>query len=334
LRYSAALSCGEPTKILTPGRESPPFAGDSPGSPVPAERWPMAPYAFSPFKHNRVVAALALRILELRTRGLEKLIFTATTGRSGTLTLARLFSAVPDCIAVHEGHPIMHGPVLRAASFGDTALVNRVYRQIKSVNILRAAAGHRYYLEANHLFIKTFIQNAVQDFGERMVVIHLVRPAVEVATSIYCLNDCPGTERGNYWWLDYRAPNNLLPMADILESTGAFSHPFYKALWYWHEVEARIAAWRARMPTLKFVRFETHWFNDLNKVSALLDELGIRYASPPIKAVIGAREHIKEHQKLLVPLPAELAREMASRFEELLGRLDLPRPLALGTVRN
>jgi hypothetical protein len=318
--------------ILTPGRESPPFAGESPGSPVPAEQWPMSPYVFNPFKHNRLVAALTLQILKLRTRRLEKLIFTATTGRSGTLTLAKLFSAVPDCVAVHEGYPIMHGPVLRAASFGDAALVNRVYRQIKSVNILRAAAGHRYYLEANHLFIKTFIQNAVEDFGERMAVIHLVRPAVEVAMSIYCLCDGPGTERGNYWWLDHRAPINLIPMADILDSTGAFSHPFYKALWYWHEVEARISAWRSRMPTLKFVRFETHWFNDLKKVCDLLDELGIRYARPPIEAAIGTREHVKEQQKLLDPLPDEQAREMVSRFEELLGRLDLPRPLMLGAA--
>ena len=309
--------------LLTPGRESSPFAAASPGSSVPAERWPISPYEFKPLKHNSVVAALALQILKLRTRGLEKLIFTATTGRSGTLTLARIFSAVPDCIAVHEGHPIMHGPVLRAASFGDARLVNRVYRQIKSVNILRAAAGHRYYLEANHLFIKAFIQNAVEDFGERMVVIHLVRPAVEVASSIYCLSDYPGTERGNYWWLDFRAPTNLIPIADVLDSDAAFSHPFYKALWYWHEVEARISAWRARVPMLKFVRFETQWLNDLKRVSALLGELDIRYEMPPIEAVIGTRLHTKVHQKIGAPLHAEQAREMASRFEELLRRLEL-----------
>lgn len=320
--------------ILPPGRESPPFAGASPSSTVPVEQWPMSPYAFKPFKHNRVVAALALQILKLRNRGLEKLIFTATTGRSGTLTLANLFAAIPGCVAVHEGHPVMHGPVLRAASFGDDALVDRVYRQIKSVNILRAAAGHRYYLEANHLFIKTFIRNAVEDFGERMAVIHLVRPAIEVATSIYCLCDHPGTERGNYWWLDYRAPANLIRMANILDSTGAFSHPFYKALWYWYEVEARISVWRARIPTLKFVRFETHWFNDMGRVSALLDELGISCAMEQIEGVVGTRQHAKEQQKLRTPLPSAQVEEMVSRFEELLGSLDLPHALTLDVVRG
>jgi hypothetical protein len=320
--------------IQTPSRESPPFEAAGPESPVQTEHWPMAPYPFKPFKHNPVVAALASRILKLRTRGLEKLIFTATTGRSGTLTLAKVFSAVVGCIAVHEAHPVMHGPVLKAASYGDRALVDRVYRQVKSLNILRAAAGHRYYLESNHQFIKTFIQNAHEDFGERLAVIHLIRPAIEVATSIYCLGDYPGTERGNYWWLEYQAPANLIPMAHILDSSGEFSHPFYKALWYWHEVEARISQWRARLPMLKFVRFETDWFNDAKKVFKLLDELDIRYERPPIEAQIGNRAHTKEHQKIGVALPAGQAREMASRFAELLGRLDLPRRSMPGAARS
>ena len=280
----------------------------------------MLPYRFQPLKHNPVVAALASQVLKVRTRGLEKLIFTATTGRSGTLTLAKLFNAVPGCIAVHEGHPIMNGSILRAATYGDHALVHRTYRQVKAVNILRAAAGHRYYLEANHLFIKTFIQYAAEDFGERLAIIHLVRPAIEVAMSIYCLGDQPGTERGNYWWLDYRAPSNLIPMADVLDSPTAFSHPFYKALWYWYEVEARIAAWQARMPTLKFVRFETRWFNDVEKAFKLLDELDIRYERAPIEAVIGTREHTKEHQKVVPKLPIEQAQEMALLFEEYIAR--------------
>jgi hypothetical protein len=320
--------------IRTPGRGSPPFAAAGSEYSAQAEHWLMTPYPFNPFKHNPIVAALALQMLKLRTRGLEKLIFTATTGRSGTLTLAKMFSAVPGCIAVHESHPVMHGSVLKAASYGDDALVNRVYAQVKSVNIRRAAAGHRYYVEANHLFIKTFIQNAHEDFGERMAVIHLVRPAVEVATSIYCLGDYPGTERGNYWWLEYQAPTNLIPIAEILDSSAEFSHPFYKALWYWHEVEARISLWRARLPMLEFVRFETDWFNDSNKVFELFDALGIRYERPPIEAVIGNREHTKAHQKIEVALPAGQAREMASRFAELLGTLDLPRRSTQGAARN
>jgi hypothetical protein len=278
----------------------------------------MVPFPFNPLKHNWLVAGLASGLFKLRTLGLERLIFTATTGRSGTLTLTKLFGAVPGCRAAHEAYPEMNGSVLQAASYGDTALADRVYRRVKSVNIRRAAIGHRYYFEANHLFIKTFAHPAVADFGRRVAVVHLVRPAVEVANSIYQLGDYPSTERGDYWWLDFRAPTNLLPMADILESDPEFSHPYYKALWYWYEVEARIAAWRARMPSVQVVDFRTEWLNDLERVCSLLDGLGVQYDRARLASVVGAKEHTKDHQKIGTALPAEEAEQKDGRFRELL----------------
>jgi hypothetical protein len=278
----------------------------------------MTPYPFHPLKHNPVVATLAPLMLRWRTHRLEKLIFTATTGRSGTLSLANLFAAVPQCASVHEAHPIMHGSILRAASYGDARLVDRVYRQVKSVNILRAALGCRYYFEANHLFVKTFLPHAIEQFGDRLRVIHLVRPAIEVATSIYCLRDHPGTQRGNYWWLDYRAPVNLIRIADLLDSDPEFSHPFYKALWYWYEIEARIAAWRARLPMLRVVRFETAWLNEIGRVRELFDGLGIEYDDARLEGRLGERTHIKAHQKYVAALDPTHALAMDERFQALL----------------
>jgi hypothetical protein len=282
------------------------------------ERWPVEPYPFKPLKHSWLVGELALGLLKLRTQRVRKLIFTATTGRSGTLTLTRLFAAVPGCRAVHEGFPPMNGPVLQAAASGDMALVDRVYRRVKAVNIRRAALGHRYYFEGNHLFIKTFAPNAVADFGRRVAVIHLVRPAVEVANSIYQLGDYPSTERGDYWWLDFKAPTNLLPMADLLESDPEFSHPFYKALWYWHEVEARISAWRARTPAVRVVDFKTEWLSDLTRARGLLDELGVQYDAERLAQAIGTKANTKDHQKIGAALPAEEAQQKTERFQALL----------------
>jgi hypothetical protein len=307
-------------------QESQVLDGLAPESSVSGDSWPMLPYKFNPLKHNRAVAGAALQLLKLRTRKLERAIFTATTGRSGTLTLSRIFSTVRGCISLHEAHPVMNGAVLRAASYGDTALVNRVYRRVKSVNIRRAAVGQRYYFEANHLFIKAFAHNAVEDFGDRIAVVHLVRPAVEVATSIYSLRDYPGTDRGNYWWLDFRAPTNRISIADLLESDPEFSHPFYKALWYWHEVEARIAAFRLEMPTVRFVRLQTEWLNDPLRMCDLLEDLGVEYDTAVIEAMIGIKEHTKDDQKIGSALPAEVAEEMASRFRKLLERLGKDSP--------
>jgi hypothetical protein len=293
----------------------------------------MSAYDFNPLKHNDLVAALAKPALRLRTRELEKVIFTATTGRSGTLTLAKLFSTVPACVALHEAPPIMNGPVLQAANFGNTALLERVYRQIKSINILRASIGYRYYMEANHLFVKTFIQHAVRDFGDRIAVIHLVRDPIEVATSIFRLEDYPGTERGNYWWLDYRAPSNLIQISDALDSDREFSHPFYRALWYWHEVEARIASMRAQMPLLKVCRFETNWLNNISRVYGLFDELGIEYDKLLLAARVGIREHDKEEEKTGPALARDRAQSMLSQFRELLSHRGLQLPPEWAAVR-
>jgi hypothetical protein len=252
------------------------------------------------------------------TRRLEKVVFTATTGRSGTKALAMFLSSVRDCIALHEPYPIMCGPVLRAATYGNTALVDKVYWRIKSINIVRAAVGSRYYVEANHCFIKTFMQQAIEDFGDRLAVIHLVRPPIEVATSIFRLQDYPGTDMGNTWWLDYRAPTNLIQIADLLDRDAEFSHPFYKALWYWHEVEMRISAWRTKMPSLKVARFETHWLNDKEKLMELLEDLGIDYEKSRIEPMVGQKENMREDKKRIAAPPKEHAQHMLFLFRELL----------------
>jgi hypothetical protein len=274
--------------------------------------------SYARLKHNGVVAPLARLGLKLMAHRLEKVVFTATTGRSGTKALAKFLSTVVDCTALHEPYPVMSGPVLRTASYGHPALANKVYWHIKSINILRAAVGSRYYVEANHSFIKTFIQQAIADFGNRLAVIHLVRPPIEVAMSIFRLQDHPGTDAGNAWWLDYRAPTNLIQIADLLDRNAEFSHPFYKALWYWHEIEMRIYAWRLKMPSLKVVRFETRWLNDKEKLMELLDNLGIDFEASRIEPTVGQNENLREEQKRIAALPIAQAQHMLSEFLELL----------------
>jgi len=274
--------------------------------------------SYARLKHNGVIAPLARLGLRLLAHRLEKVVFTATTGRSGTKALAGFLSTIPDCTALHEPYPIMCGTVLRAASYGDSALANKVYWHIKSINILRAAVGSRYYVEANHSFVKTFIQQAIADFGKRLAVIHLVRPPIDVAMSIFRLQDYPGTDVGNAWWLDYRAPTNLIQIAEFLDRDAEFSHPFYKALWYWHEIEMRIYAWRTKMPSLKVVRFETRWLNSKEKLMELLDNLGFDYEASRIQPIAGQHENLREEQKRIAALSIAEAQHMLSEFLELL----------------
>ncbi|MEI6668895.1 MAG: hypothetical protein WCP29_12120 [Acidobacteriota bacterium] len=279
-------------------------------------------------RHSALVTSLARRFLRIRTSRLERLVFTATTGRSGTLTLTRLFSLVPDCASFHEPYPIMNGLVLKAASYGEDALVDRIYHRAKTIRILRSAVGYRYYMEANHLFVKTFIRQAIEDFGDRIAVVHLVRSPVEVAQSIFSLQSLPGTEEGNIWWLDYHAPTNIIRIAELLDADPEFSHPFYRCLWYWYEVELRFAGWRTQFPSLRVVRFETPWFNDKGKVFRLLDDLGIEFDPSRIEPIVGRREHIRTDEKVVDPLPPAEAERMHVRFRQLLADRGLGLPAA------
>ena len=280
-------------------------------------------FRFNPLKHNRLVTGAVKLAARALTRDLQKLVFTATTGRSGTMTLAKLFAAVPGCASLHEPWPNMSGDVLRAAANGDDTLVREVYERIKSVNILRAAIGQRYYFEGNHCFVKTFAPLAIEEFGDRVVIVHLVRPAVEVATSIFRLREEPGTAVGNAWWLDYHAETNLIPIADALDSDPELSHPFYKALWYWHEIEARVATLRAKVPAVKIVRFETAWLDDKAKVLGLFAQLGFPVDEGRIAPLIGSWCNQREDQKRVSALPEERREHMLLRLREILARRGL-----------
>jgi hypothetical protein len=276
-----------------------------------------------PIKHSLLALVLANGYYKLRSRTLDKVVLTATTGRSGTLALAHIFEAVPGCLSLHEAYPVMNGEVLTAANREDPSPLVQRYWRIKAVNIRRRSAGYRYYFEGNHEFIKTFVAQAAREFAEKLEVIHLVRPPLEVAMSIYRLQDQPGTAAGNRWWLDHRAPLNRIRLADVLDGDAEFAHPFYKALWYWFEVEARIREWQRQMPDVPFHRFETAWLNEPDRVLDLMKRLGVRCAAEQIAPRIGARLHAREAHKTIAAIPDARAQQMLDRFRELLVRRGL-----------
>ena len=147
--------------------------------------------------------------------------------------------------------------------------------------------------------------------------------------SIYRLQVLPGTKAGNRWWLDYRAPLNRIRIADALDG-GEFSHPFYKALWYWFEIEARVEDWRRRLRGIPFVTFETAWLNDPERLFALATALGVAVDIRQLHSLIGVRENEKDREKLIAPLAPLEAERMLEHFVALLQRRCpfIPNPLA------
>ncbi len=271
------------------------------------------------WKYNPLTVALAKWYYGRKCDTLERAIFVATTGRSGTLTLADLCGELDGFVSMHEPHPIMNRSLLVLASDDDWPLVRRYYNRIKAINIRRDAAGSRYYLEANHLFIKTFADLALADFGSRLAVLHLVRPPDEVARSIYQLERSEiGTEEGNGWWLDFRTSTNLIDLRTELEDDGDFADPYYRALWYWYEIDARTKRWQERHPAVPFARITTEELSDPDAVARALTELGVEFDKRQLEQACGKRLHGKSEEKTRPPLEDAVAESMHARFIELL----------------
>lgn len=268
--------------------------------------------------YNKNVSSALNYYYELNLGNLKNFIFVATTGRSGTLTLVDIFNQIQHCTATHEPYPAMHDEILHAATYGKHKIVDDFYKIRKSVNIRREAMGSEYYLEANHLFIKTFIQHAIDDFGKRLKIIHLTRNPTRVANSIYTLQDQPGTLEGNRWWLDYRAPTNHIAIADILDNHPEFKHPYYKALWYWFEIETRISDWKLKSPNTPFIFFQTEDLSNEQKLSNLFQNLNIQVPENFTVEAANIKSHARTHQKKIPPLPEEKTQMMLHQFIVLL----------------
>ena len=276
------------------------------------------------WKYNPVTAELMRGYWGRRCRQVRRFVFVATTGRSGTMTLSDLCARADGCVSLHEPYPKMHEDVLHAAAYGDARYVHFVYRAVKSVNIMRAAAGTQTYVETNHQFIKTFCHEVVRDIGERVSVVHLVRDPVDVANSICALGDQPGTAKGDAWWLDYRGSANHIRIADVLGDGGEFSDPFCRALWYWYEIQARAVAFRRRYPSVPFITFRTEHLGDADRVAGLLSQLSLD-ARPDAIRPARVRSNGRMDEKAGRPL----SREEADRRHEEFRRMLVERGISL-----
>jgi hypothetical protein len=164
--------------------------------------------------------------------------------------------------------------------------------------VLRAAAGHSHYIETNHLFIKTFAEHAIDYFGDRIRIVHLRRDPAAVALSFYRLGEVAG--RGDVerrYMLDPLASDNIVPGAFLFEPNSPYGHEFYRNLWYWYEVEARISAARIKYPSAHWIEFRTDDLNDPLAVRELCNQLGIVAHVERILERVGTRSNTREAEK-------------------------------------
>lgn len=203
----------------------------------------------------------------------KRLIFTITTGRSGTGYLAQALSSIPGVTSYHEPEPKFSDIMYKvqynkdfAYDFWNSQKLPRIVEELNNI-----------YIETSHLFCKGFIEPLI-DLGIVPDVIILRRPIREVAISLYRINAIPGrTTEGLRFLLSPEYPHVLpLPYWQIL-------HDYQLCFWYCLEIERRIT-----------------------KYSALLNDRGSHIVETSLQEIITPEGIRKLVTALSLPMPVDI----------------------------
>ena len=240
------------------------------------------------FKHNLVSQYLFNCYLNYKCRDVRAYIFVANAGRSGSLSLQRIFSTIEGCVSLHEPHPKMLNEYRNEKE--KEAFFRKQFYTLKRVYIKKAASGNKYYIETNHMFIKSFAEHSLAYFGNKCKVIHLHRDPLQIAISLFKLNDIPGkTDIAKLYTLDPLENDNLIKIDDLLCCQQNDETDFLKCLWYAYEIEARISKFKERHASLNVYKINTNQLNDVAEIKKLLNYFNIPYDNDTISNVVGTR---------------------------------------------
>jgi hypothetical protein len=166
-----------------------------------------------------------------------RLIFTVTTGRSGTAYLWRILELLPGIAARHESSPLFTDVLREVQSRPEVA---RDFWRERKLPAIRAC-GRSVYVETGHLFCKGFLEPLLE-LGFTPDLILLSRPHREVALSLLALGTIPGRTPGGLRW--YLGPDDpgVLPLADWCALTD-----YQLCYWYCREIERRARVYGERV---------------------------------------------------------------------------------------
>ena len=247
-------------------------------------------------KQHPATVWLATNILSTLTKGVESYIFVATTGRSGSASLAKILSAGERVKTEHEPWPVMLN-IERVATQDTEKYFYDLFHKSKAINIMKSSIGCKHYVETNHLFIKNFSHLALDTFKHKAKVIHLYRDPISVALSFYRIDSIPGkTSRGKQYLIDPEADDNLLNILPFLKKYDSDAD-IYRCLWYWYETEARVKQLKSSYPDITFHKIGTLELNNLDSVVKMFSALKIETNTSALTSVIGTRENLKENYK-------------------------------------
>jgi hypothetical protein len=271
-------------------------------------------------KYNPLVSGIYNVFMDFLCKDVKAYIFVATTGRSGSESLSRIFDAVDGSVCFHEPYPNMFNDY--PEGINEKEYFRKLFYKRKRINIKRSAKTNLYYLETNHSFVKNFADFAINEFGYRIIIIHLVRDVTAVARSFYKIGSIPGvTSRGKIYLIDPRNKSNIIGMSDVLFDDNKFKHDAYKCLWYWYEIQTRIKALKIKYKNTVFYRLDTNELNDFGMLKTMFNELDIPVNENKLINLAGTRSNVKMTEKkfdiseeVILDMNSILLDKMEARF--------------------
>ena len=166
----------------------------------------------------------------------KTLVFTVTSGRSGTKLLATLLGECLGIEAEHEAAPRVNFVLRSIINAPEVAAAWLAHEKLPAI---AARAKGLVYAETSHLFCKGLIE-PILELGLRPKFIILTRPAAEVARSLFQMNAIP--ERTGAGRLVLLGPSDpgVLPLLGWQR----FSD-YQLCYWYAREIERRQTAYEA-----------------------------------------------------------------------------------------
>ncbi|MEM6843544.1 MAG: hypothetical protein AAF632_15050 [Bacteroidota bacterium] len=160
----------------------------------------------------------------------KKLVFTVTTGRSGTGLLAEKLKYINSADIYHEAEPGFHNH-MRAVIEGKEDAKDFLFDQ-KLPFIERLSSS--IYIETSHLFCKGFLEPLLE-IGIIPDLILLRRPERDTAKSLYQLGTIPGrNKKANKFYLMPSDSKLYLPLSSWQDM-----HDYQLCFWYTLEIIRR-----------------------------------------------------------------------------------------------
>jgi hypothetical protein len=247
-----------------------------------------------PFKEGSNAVPVNSTLDRLRGR---RLIFCASSGRSGTHYLAQLIGSADNVHATHEAPPYMIGHHLRAVLEHP---LHETYeqRRIKATVIratLAGMPGNIAYAETNHMFIKTFHDVILNEFDPKGISVVILRRSLDkVLKSMLELGYF--TPDNADWPLWMHLPQGSQLVAQTPQPIQELDD-IDRAIGYLFDIEARQQAFASEHPDLDIVETRIEEIQTLDGGRGLLEQLRLK-PGHRTDAVVGVRTNVRTSSRV------------------------------------